>query len=292
MTYRINVPNKLNYSNIHSLIISFEKYERLQQANNHQIILDLSNLIRIDTEGLNYIALLPFHLKLINENILIILPNDNDTILFLEYTNLLKFLFDNFSIYGYKCIEDYFFLKKLIKADKTTKKVRVGLIKYETFDYFLRNELSNLEKIISHAQYSKYFCMCFYELSKNIFEHSGENIGSFAFHLYSKEKYENDSLRLTISDIGVGLKKTIAPTFELPIDKPDSFYIEEAIKPGITSTKLDGRGLGLYQVINFASEVQINSGNGQITVVDGVIKKSHNSNYSLKGTSLNIKVNL
>ena len=139
---------------------------------------------------------MPFHLKLINENILIILPTNDDTTLFLEYTNLLKFLFDNFKILNYQCIEDYMFLKKRISGDRSTKKVSVGLIKLDKFDYFLRNELSNLERILSHTQYSRYFCMCFYELSKNIFEHSGENIGSFAFHLFSKEKYDNECLRI------------------------------------------------------------------------------------------------
>lgn len=293
MNYRISVPNKLNFSNIKSLVVSFEEYEAINPENS-QIIFDLSNLKRVDTEGLNYIALLPFHLKFFNENIIIVLPKDDDTILFLDYTNLLRFFFDNFKVLGYNCLEDLMFLKHRIFVNKSYKKARIGLIKSQSFDSFLRNELNNLERIISHNQYSRYFCMCFYELSKNIFEHSGETIGGFSFHLLSKNKYncQNDRLFLTISDIGVGIKKTLVNSLDLPSDKDDTFYIEEAIKPGITSTGHDGRGLGLYQVVNFLGEVQITSGTGQIKLKDGEITNRIDTKFFLKGTSINIKIDI
>lgn len=186
------------------------------------------------------------------------------------------------------------FLKKRIFANKSHKKARIGLIKSQSFDSFLRNELNNLEKIISHSYYSGYFCMCFYELSKNIFEHSGETIGGFAFHLLSKDKYncKYDRLFLSISDIGVGIKRTLVENLALPNDRSATFYIEEAIKPGITSTGNNGRGLGLYQVVNFLGEVQITSGNGQIKLIDGKIINKVDTKFFLKGTSINVKIDI
>lgn len=292
MNYRITVPSKLNFNNIESLVVSFEKYKS-DIHENPQIIFDLSNLERIDTEGLNYIALLPFQLKLLNENIIIVLPTNNDIILFLDYTNLLRFFFENFNVHGYRCIEDLMFLRKRIKSKNPYKKVRIGLVKSNSFDSFLRNELSNLERIIDN-KYSKYFCMCFYELTKNIFEHSGENIGGFSFHLRTKDKYDskNDTLVLSISDIGYGIKKTLIDNLELPKDKPDTFYLEQAIKKGVTSTKNSSRGLGLYHVVDFSSEVQITSGHGQIKVKDGHIKNCIYTKFNLSGTSIHMKLDL
>jgi hypothetical protein len=293
MNHRIIVPSRLTSTDIQTLMITYDEIHSSYKEVT-ALIFDLSNLQKVDTEGLNYIALLPFSLKLLNDNVKIILPTNDEIILFLEYTNLLNFYFDHFDVIGFPSIEDFMFLRNRIKANNIDKKVRIGLVMSQSFDSFLRNDLSNLERIINHHDYSNYFCRCFYELSKNIFDHSGENIGGFSFHFYpaGKSNCNRDVLLLTISDIGIGIKNSFNIKQELHSDQKDSFYIEEAIKPGITSTGTSGRGLGLYHVVSFSSHVKITSGNGQIKVHEGHLKSSTNSENYLKGTSIHIRVEM
>lgn len=291
MNFILTIPEKLTAFEVKSMLISIRELQH-KDSEQLQIIFDLSHLTWIDTDGMNYIALLPYKFKILNYDVKIILPLNSEIILFLEYTTLLKFYFDNFSILNYNSLEDLMFLRQKIKSNNVNKKVRIGVVKSGSFETFLRNDLNNLEKIISHNDYSRYFCMCFYELCRNIFDHSGESTGGFSFHLLSKNKYQSeyDTLLLNISDIGIGIKESLSSTIRLPECSSDSAFIEESIKPGITSTGNGGRGYGLHQVVYFSSQVTIRSGEGVVKTQDGKLLSSLNYPTSLKGTSIFIKI--
>ena len=122
---------------------------------------------------------------------------------------------------------------------------------------------------------------------KNIFDHSGEHIGGFSFHL--KNGQEN-CLTLSIADIGIGIRNSLKKVIQRDDIFEDCIYIKEAIKKGVSGTGELGRGLGLSQIIETINEVQITSGNGLIKTNEGKIFKEETLNTNLKGTSIFLKL--
>lgn len=280
----INIPSKLTYYNIQNVLFNIENIE-----SEKDVIFDISALDYIDPEGLNYIALMPFYLqKILKKDVTIRLPEIENSITYLHFTGLLHTYFNNFKIVHYNCVEDVMFLKKSFKRSNS-QKARLGIVTQKTFQSFLSNELANVEKLINSTEISNHFCFCFYELVKNIFDHSGENIGGFSFHYKSRT---NTVLTLSIADIGNGIKHTMSNVMGFETQAEDFEYIKEAVKPGVSGTGKFGRGLGLSRIIETIDEVQITSGNGQIKTYEGIIKNEQTINTVLRGTSIYLNIYL
>lgn len=284
MSITIKIPPKLTYYNIQRIIFNIDKLD-----DENSVLFDLSELDYVDPEGLNYIALMPFYLdKILLKKITIRLPQIDDTISYLHFTGLLQNYFNNFKVEYYNCVEDVMFLKKTYPRSNF-QKARLGIVTKKTFQSFLSNELSNVEKLIASSEVSRHFCFCFYELIKNIFDHSGETIGGFSFHYQTNRE---TLLTLSIADIGKGIKSSLANQFNCKEEIEDYVYIREAIKEGVSSTGKLGRGLGLYRIINTIDDVQITSGNGQIITHEGKVYQQQAINTNLRGTSIYLKIRL
>lgn len=284
MSIIVKLPSKLTYYNIQNIIFNFNKIE-----DEKNVLFDLTDLDYVDPEGLNYIALMPFYLqKILLKEVTIILPVIENSISYLHFTGLLQTYFIHFNVAHYNCVEDVMFLKKTFKRS-STQKARLGIITPKTFQSFLSNELSNIEKLITSTEVSKHFCFCFYELVKNIFDHSGETIGGFSFHYKTNR---DTTLALSIADIGKGIRKTMSKVFDSEDEIEDFEYIKEALKPGVSGTGKLGRGLGLSRIVNTIEQVQVTSGNGQIITCEGEISKEQSINTNLKGTSIYLKIQL
>ncbi|MBN7817783.1 hypothetical protein [Algoriphagus pacificus] len=281
MSVIISVPSRLTYFNIQKVIFNIES------LTDHEIVFDLSKLNYVDPEGLNYIALMPFYLqKILLKKIKIRLPEIEESISYLHFTGLLDTYFRNFEVQYYNCVEDVMFLKKTFNRSGW-QKAKIGIITPNTFQSFLANELANVERLISSSNISSTFCFCFYELVRNIFDHSGETIGGFSFHYKTNGQ---KSLSLSIADIGRGIRNTMSEVLDFNDSIDDHMFIQEAIKPGVSGTGIIGRGLGLAKIVEIIDQVQITSGKGQIKTFEGRVKQSEVLNYSLKGTSIFLKI--
>ncbi len=282
MALVLSIPQKLTYYNIQSVILNIESLD------DDVVIFDLTRLDYVDPEGLNYIALMPFYLKnILRKSVIIDLPVIENTISYLHFTGLLNTYFIHFKIYRYNCLEDLMFLKQKFKRSNR-QKARLGIITPNSFQSFLHNELANVEKLISSTEVSQHFCFSFYELVRNIFDHSGEDIGGFSFHY--KNKYET-TLELSITDIGKGIRSSMSSVYN-----NDSIYdfefIEQALVEGVSCTGKFGRGLGLSKIANTIEFVQITSGNGQVITKEGQVYDRRTINTNLKGTSIFLKIRI
>ena len=111
MSITLEIPSRLTYQNIQNIIFDIEN------IGDEIVFFSLENLSYIDPEGLNYIALMPFYLqKILRKTVIILLPNNEDTISYLHFTGLLREYFNNFKVAGYNCVEDAMFLKKKIST--------------------------------------------------------------------------------------------------------------------------------------------------------------------------------
>jgi hypothetical protein len=269
--------------------------ERVKDSGDRDtIFFDLSSLEFTDPEGMAYILLLPFRIQYMSKNIQIILPQSEDVLSFMIYTDLLNLLCKKFTIVGgYTCVEDILTHRHIKEYSKKHRIAKVSLIEMESFDRFFKYEIDQLERTIaqhSYTAYSSYFSMCFYELSKNVFEHSGQSTGAFSYHL--KNGRGQSQLMLSISDIGIGIKNSLGGKMDFSTNKPDSFYIEKAIEEGISSTNDAGRGLGLYNVVSFSSKVKLISGKGLLRLEDGSVIEKKDARKDILGTSVVVEVDI
>ncbi len=286
----LKLPIRVTSENIGKSIIGLDMIHTKEPK---QVVIDLSATEYLDTEGLNYLALLPFYIQnILQTPVRIILPTTSSLISFMDYTGLTKALFDEFQIEHYTCPEDVMFMNKAYKKS-TYQNARVGVITQKEFQKFLRNELANLEKILNSEFLGEQFCQCFFEITQNIFDHSGETVGGFSFHLKNpRHTHERKHLALTISDIGFGIKSTLEKKLDINSQENDSVFIAEALREGISGTGWSGRGRGLTLVKDLMEEVQVTSGLGQVTTKDGIIIDKSQIANPLKGTSISVKINL
>ena len=291
MSNVLKVPRSISKENIFNIMLDIENCE----TKNPCVILDMRLLKYVDHEGLNYIALLPHYLKILNSVVVIRLPESDNLLSYLEYTGLLNLFFENFTIDGFACIEDFLFLRQNKYSSGQASKARIGIVQPDSFKKFLHNELLYVEGIISKYKFSPYFCSCFYELTKNIFEHSGETIGSFSFHYKTNSIYNEcneNCLLLAVSDLGIGISGSLKNTYRKNDDMDDVEYILKSMQRGVSSTGELGRGLGLPDVIESMEEVQITSGFGQVLTREGIIVNERKVKSRLLGTSVSLKLNL
>ncbi len=176
----------------------------------------------------------------------------------------------------------------------------MGIVKETTFAKFLNTEFRTFEKFISF-NFERQLITAFYEVCRNIFDHSGQNIGSFSFHFRTQRdgraipytqnlSKDNSYLVLAISDLGIGIKDSLVKNTDIEQEEKDIFYLKESIKSGVTSTGIPGRGNGLAYLTETVEKVQISSGKGKIFIEDGKVTREELNSEQIIGTSIYFKV--
>ena len=108
------------------------------------------------------------------------------------------------------------------------------------------------------------------EITGNVFDHSGENMGWLQTITYTN----NHKLTLTVCDTGIGIPNTIRKTF--PNFRKDEQAIEYSLRKGVTSNK-EGQGNGLAGATEIArlskkSNLSIASGKGRVIIQNGKVE--------------------
>lgn len=289
----LQIPKRITHNSTSELTSTFFATD-LNRNPPTKIIYDISHLEYFDTEGMGYLALLPFHLKLFCKDIEIVLPPPGSRVAsFFAYTRLLEILVENFPTPGIRIPEDYNFLHERYARNSKSIKSNIDVFKKDSFINYILKGMELIQDVVEKRDFSNYFNLCFYELTQNIFEHSGETMGSFAFQ-YRKGGVNSpgSNLEVSITDIGIGVKDSLMKNNTIDQNENDIYYLIESIKRGISGTSEIDRGIGLHDVINYNSKVQITSGGGVLQTIDGKIQKADNLPYSRKGTSVFISLPL
>lgn len=262
---------------------------KLQQINSNEekVILDLSKIESIDTEGLCYIALLPLLFEKITNKIEIIPPCNIGTFNYLDATGLLRILLDrykglNFTNEDQKNMQE--FLNSAPDTLETEASTKVGIINQKKSISDIYKALELFEEFLLKVEINNSMGSIFYELSKNVFHHSQEPQGSFSFRVFRSSRAQ--AVELCVADFGVGIKKSLIKNEKINPNLEDSDYIKLAVKPGISSTNKDGRGLGLHVVNSEASRLTIASGKGKIIFSRGNELRSFKYDIPYLGTSI------
>ncbi|GEM_PF-3478134 len=288
----LQIPQRVTYRSTSELSTRFfaNDYSKQQPK---KIVFDLSPLEYFDTEGLGYLVLLPFYLRLFCSNIEVKLPHPNNRVAsFFSYSRALNILVDNFRTPGISVVEDYNFLQKRYPRIQRSIKSNVDVFEKQSFVDYLHRGMEHIRLLIEDNELWEYFSMCFYELTQNIFEHSGETMGSFSFQYQTSKGTRGPVLDVAITDIGIGIKRTLLRNSQIKQGKDDTYYLEQAITEGISGTSERERGIGLKEVVQYESQVQITSGGGVIQTYDGNIIKRTNTIHSRRGTSIFISIEL
>lgn len=283
----LTIPHRITHNSSVELT-SFFSTTDLKRNAPKRIIFDITQLEYFDTEGMGYLALLPFHLKLFCEDIVIRLPSPSSRVAtFFTYTHLLHIFIENFPTPGFRIPEDYNFAQKRFPRNPKSVKSNIDVFKKDAFSEYVKRGVDKIQRVIENDELSQYFRLCFYELTQNIFEHSGEAMGSFAYQYRDKSSFNrNSTLEVAITDIGIGIKESLRKNRRLVKNESDIYYLSEAIRRGVSGTSEIDRGIGLYDVVNFNSEVQITSGTGVLKTLNGKITNTKNIPSSTKGTSV------
>jgi hypothetical protein len=261
-----------------------------------EIVIDLSELKYVDTEGTNYIILIPVLISSLCKKIHIIVPLDLPILRYLQNIGAIKIL------------EGKFYLHHLVTSNNT-KKYTYGdspLSKYQE-TYFVDN--LNITEFLQRIG-SKYqswvntdvlhnISLCVFELLYNVLEHSGTNFGSISIFF---RRIDNDYyFNMTVSDIGLGIRKTMMNSHVFQNVKsieriPDEEFVIQALKKGISSTNELSRGMGLFYVSMIADSLTITTGQCRVHTKKDIDLEISNPSIkqipAIKGTSIGVGLKL
>lgn len=134
---------------------------------------------------------------------------------------------------------------------------------------------------------------CLSEVFNNIRDHSGEIAGSIFAQHYPKD----ETIMLSLSDIGKGIPVNVRKTFP---NLSDEMAIKKAMEQGFTTKSTPvNQGMGLYYLLKSVvevnrGEISINSLRGSVRCIPtstGVRMLSYKSVYSYPGTLLQLTFN-
>mgnify|MGYP001806390234 CR=1 FL=1 len=264
--------------------LSFHINGNLMDCN--EIAIDLSDTKSCDMESVNsLVSFLCFLRKLYSDKIKIVLPNNKSVALFLYSIGVIDYMFSESLINQFEDINHFLYFYQFDFSASKSKLANTLMISQEEFQNILENELVGLENIMRIYRYdSDYFVNFFYEASNNIFEHSERKFGSFAY------QKKSNSFDLFLADVGIGIRNSLIKNSDINPYHDNCYYLELAIKDGISETNEDGRGFGLGQIINTEACVVIASSGAKITTKDGSIKSIEKCSKYFLGTTIKVSI--
>jgi len=298
----LRFPSQFTGSNFYSMFTMISNSELIENKLYSEILIDYKDITFIDTEGTNYLILIPFLLKSYGK-IKVSLPESNPVLNYLRSVGALKIIEENFDIlYSSYRVRDFKIYEEsyisslqrsiFVNRDSNETDCFLALESYMNFRNFSSETLSRMSK-------------CIFELIYNIFEHSGKSYGvisTFVRKNLNSYKYNDKAVFcMTISDIGMGIKKSMLKSNLYVNEKniesvPDEEFILSALKKGISSTNNINRGLGLYNVNEISDTLTITSGSCRL-----VSKNKSSSDKRiiekeqiplLKGTSISVAMKI
>lgn len=272
--YYFAFPKEVNSKSVHSI------WTKPRFVKNKSLLaVDFSNVCFIDQEGSNFAVLLTLLLKSNFLHTKVILPSRDDTYTFFKDSGINKIfresnceLIRQFSLFDPDLHQQSFSYNKLVSRNETSyipffKTFYLSNNNIRAFYTSLADGYSTFER---NALLFSRATSCFSELVNNFFQHSGVPSGCITIHFKNEGKNKIPYLFISITDFGIGIKKSLlkSPIFQTRkiMSQDDEFFINAALQPGVSSTNRYGRGAGLPIVLKKSDKIIISSGKSRVSI--------------------------
>lgn len=247
--------------------IAEDTFEQILSSIQGLSTIDLRKADFIDPYGM--VGLLEIGELLKSEGVkkLLLLPESDEVIKYLERMDFFRFAGECFSLEPAKpqISEKYkrsFYSDVLLEITPIEKSddihYIVGKVKKRA-NAILKKHLHYDEKTING------FIVALSEVCQNIIEHS-ETKGFVGIQKYHFQNLNKNVVKIAVMDIGIGFKKSLSERFSL---KNDAEAIEKGLMHGASRYADEGRGHGLAAVRRF-----VNQWNGKISIRSGTARLS------------------
>ena len=251
----------------------------LRDGHCREIVIDLRGLGYVDSEGLNYLVLIPFLLAQQGVRVRISLPQKENVLSFLNRFGII----DHYNAhYGVpdppKRIPSHQVSGEEPLGQQTRLISRSGntyVLTSSSIPAFFRQKALSFHLSYLGDSTANRCCAAILELAYNIFDHSGETAGCVTIS-YNRLRGGSKAglagrLFVAVSDLGIGVGSSLrlhAARKEAVTAQglTDCECLQYALTPGISRTGIASRGHGLPTVARVAATTQLSSGKGLIMV--------------------------
>jgi len=249
------------------LQLSDDTFESIIQSAKKKTSLDLQSVQFIDPYGMVGLLELGTHLKSTDKKNILLLPDSEEVLRYLERMDFFKFAGQYFQLIPSKPeISD-----KYLRSSYSDVLLEITPIEKSDDIHFIVGKVKERAHSIltKHLHYDEGaingFIVALSEVCQNILEHSEETVfvGIQKYHFQNLNK---NVVKIAVMDIGIGFRQSLSARFKF---KNDLEAIEKALLHGASRYSEKGRGHGLAAVRRF-----INQWNGKLSIRSGTARLS------------------